>query len=569
MTAFTWGFFNYPATTNSGDISSGLLRFPTVCIVGFIPHLSIIIGMVVCGGIYVLALTLTATSLGTNPAIRHPTSLWERFQIAHENLQAAIQVKGFEIRWSEDFYSALLRVGFAVLSAASEAVFLNEGRAVEVRRYTWLEEERLDELDSAQGRGRPVATSYTIQEEYGYPPSSDAAPYESGYGRERKVDDTKNKSRNDDLNINRGPAGVGAIQRTTRFWSLFVFLKSIYFLIAGWIAYGIGRAFDYVGITFRPRWLRSLIGKSLKRSAERQEREREARAHAYALDFWLLGNSGQLRTPRNEAYDIEPEMRRRIQQEHEGSDRRLEKKLDQRLYEWWKRGGWWGSEDFSGEFRPFHDDNEDTTSVISMSTDASMTTTEDEREWESLSSGQITPTQADFTRESTPFSDTDLTPIDAVSLAKLLNPRDPASRSEARILSSHLSAPERRIITRSQYRQELEQERSRVLLAGRRPLYSDLSQTKPTGEEESEILEKLIIDRRTSQQPPDPTAEDDARPSGPLCVVCQASPRTIIAWPCRCLCVCEDCRVSLAMNNFGSCVTCRRDVGGFVRLWVP
>ncbi|KKY27512.1 putative ubiquitin-protein ligase [Phaeomoniella chlamydospora] len=532
MIAFVWGFFN--SITNHADIASGFLRFPTVCIVGFIPHLLILVGMSFCAAIYCLALTLTAFSLETNPAIRRPTTFRERWQIAHENLQAAIQVKGFEIRWYEDFYTALLRIGFAVLSAASEAVFLNEGRAVEVRRYTWLEEERFDELESAQGKQQPAATYFHIHEEFGIPPGG-IASFESGYGIERKIEDSKAKNNRNDVHLHPGPNGVGALQRSTRFWLLFVFVKGIFFLVMGWAAYGIGSALDYVGLTYRPRWLRTLIGKSLRRDADQEDRNRKFREHAYALEHWIQGEGGELRTPRNEAYDIEPEIRRRLTYERSTEDPKFEKKVDQKIYDWWKSGGWFGSEDFSGEYRPTTVDDEDTTSVISMSTNASTTdatTTDDEREWEELSSGQITPTQADFTRESTPVIESDLTPLDASTLSRLLNPRDTTSRSEARILSSHLSAPEHHIITRSQFRRELERERSGILLAGRVPnagsTFSSAtsSHIKPSAEQESEILENMILTRRQQQQRQSrhshnsPTIHDSsdtlATPQGPL-----------------------------------------------------
>jgi hypothetical protein len=33
--------------------------------------------------------------------------------------------------------------------------------------------------------------------------------------------------------------------------------------------------------------------------------------------------------------------------------------------------------------------------------------------------------------------------------------------------------------------------------------------------------------------------------------------------------LCDDCRVSLAMNNFEKCVCCRREVISFSRIYVP
>ena len=139
------------------------------------------------------------------------------------------------------------------------------------------------------------------------------------------------------------------------------------------------------------------------------------------------------------------------------------------------------------------------------------------------------------------------------------------------------------MMTRSRYREQFDRDRSRVLLAGRSVSTNNPLKTPLTSEEEAEVLESLIISRRSglfgkeaavakgypSTVDAQGATVDASSPSGPLCVVCQFQARSIIAWPCRCLCVCEDCRVSLALNNFDKCVTCRREVSGFVRLWVP
>jgi hypothetical protein len=253
-----------------------------------------------------------------------------------------------------------------------------------------------------------------------------------------------------------------------------------------------------------------------------------------------------------------------------------ERRLDEKLYSWWKVGGSWGNQDHTPDYNPPANDD-DTTSVISMSTCAS------ESEWEDdPSDGRRTPTQTNpypqFSRESTPAQEPLL---DMSTFARLLDPRDRESREEARILAAHLS-PSRdsnRIMTRSQYRQQVETDRSRVLLSSRLHHHASATQSsserrKPSADEETEMLEQLILSRRSemSSSSDSNTWENGATglgPNGPPCVVCQTNPRSIITWPCRCLCICEDCRVSLAMNNFGSCVTCRQEVGGFMRLWVP
>jgi hypothetical protein len=607
MGAFIWGFFTkttVPSIDSPGTRTvSSLLHFPTVAIVGFIPHMLILVGIWVCCQIYFVALLLTAFSLSSNPSIPQPSSLRQRFRIAHDNLQAAVQLRGVNIRWYEDFYTAVLRVGFTALTAASEAVFLNEGRSVEMRQFTWLEEERLDELQLSREKGASSDSHFQILEVYGVPSSgpgnTDAnGVWESGFAKERKYDKKEGELEAKDSFAYPNPrgGGIGAVQRTTRFYLLFIYLRGIMFLIAGWAAFGVGLLLDRVGITARPRWLRRLVGRSMKRMAHERDNMDKSRD---VIDFWLL-KDGKMAVPRNEDLDIEPELRRRVAIDHD--EGRVDEIVDEKLYEWWRAGGWFGTKDGSGEYAPAPSQiDEDNTSVISMSTNAADDGWEDEKE----AGGQRTPTQStprptwsfsaietrDLSRESTPSAID--TPLDPATLARLLNPPDKESRDEARILASHLasSTSNQRIMTRSQYRKEMDMERARVVLAGRVPdrsaptipLYPSTNSKGPrplSMDEEKEALEKLILRRRkyrANANPLDtaPAAQADssvqtAEPTGETaCVVCHSSPRTIIAWPCRCLCVCEDCRVQLAMNNFGNCVTCRRGVGGFVRLFVP
>ncbi|VVT49274.1 uncharacterized protein SAPINGB_P002190 [Magnusiomyces paraingens] len=62
-------------------------------------------------------------------------------------------------------------------------------------------------------------------------------------------------------------------------------------------------------------------------------------------------------------------------------------------------------------------------------------------------------------------------------------------------------------------------------------------------------------------------ADDEVRET--LCVVCQGASREIILWPCKCFALCEDCRLTLAMKSFKSCVCCRRKVKSFSKIFVP
>ncbi|KAL1987867.1 hypothetical protein VTN96DRAFT_2270 [Rasamsonia emersonii] len=573
MAAMVWGFVDSSSLGND----TGVLKFPTVCIVGFVPHLLILLGILICLCIYGIAVLITAFALP--PDLPRPSSWRERFALAHGNMQGANQIRNVRLNRHEDFYTMLLRVGYAALTAASEAVFLNEGRSVVARRMTWLEEDRLAEIEASRrrepSRGRLWAESVNAQFEAGdtfsfdIPQRSDE--WESGYGREKKLEKPSNSSR--PIHSQSGLGGVGAFQGATRCYHGFSFFKGIFFLLLRWFALGLSKLLDRVGITARPRWLSKLIGAGRKATKPRTKEQ------PASLDFWILTDEGELELPEDNEFDVEKEMRKRESLNKSHWDEADESRLDTKLYNWWKAGGSWGDQDESADYVPSESDLEDTTSVIS--------TTTNDSEWEDYddSDGRRTPTQQNpfprrFSRESSPVQESLL---DTTSLARLLDPRDRETKNEARILAAHLAAEkDGRIMTRSRYQREVERERARVLMPPRFPS-QDNSQPnnngekrRPAPEEEAEILENLILSRRlesSTSRSREPTSWQSGAsglgPDGPQCVICQTNPRSIITWPCRCLCVCEDCRVSLAMNNFGSCVTCRQEVAGFVRLWVP
>ncbi|KAI9730338.1 MAG: hypothetical protein M1834_005848 [Cirrosporium novae-zelandiae] len=547
MAAFAWGLLNF---TEESVQENGILRMPTVCIIGFIPHLLILLGILICATIYLLALVFSA--LSPPPNLPQPTTLRERLVMAHENLQATVQLSNIRVNMREDFYSALLRIGVNALTAASEAVFLNEARSVAAPRMTWIEEDRIKAFEQ---------DFPSLQDSLGSPPPPPSRDNEGvrplltgGYAKERTTKELREgaKAGHDD------PLGSGNRRRqylTLRFY------RGILKVLAAWFGLGFNRILDKASITWRPRWLEKLIG---------QSKLVRKRAELYAdgtptLEFWILSEDGVLSLPDDDDVDVEEETKKRLEMGTDSWGAEDDDKLDNNLYQWWKHGGWWGIKDQSGPYE--ESDVDDTTSMISMATDQS------EDGWESDNEdGRRTPTQFK------PFPEDEPNHIDygfdRKELARLLDPTDPEARQEARILAQHLRS--NRIVTRSQYRKSEALERAHVLTstryrpAGFRP--SDPESLTPN--EEAELLERLIIFSRSQRAP---TTEESSwqegaeglGSSGPQCVVCQGAPRTIMAWPCRCLSLCEDCRVSLAMNNFGTCVCCRQDVTGFSRLYVP
>ncbi len=145
MSTITWSILNF----SIDDLSSqALLRFPTVCIIGFIPHVLLLAGIILCSLIYSLALVLTALSPpNSRQQMAEHRSFMQNLMVAHQNMQANIPLSSIRVSMHMDFYTALLKTGFSALTMASEAVYLNESLEVNVKQRTWLEEDRLREIE--------------------------------------------------------------------------------------------------------------------------------------------------------------------------------------------------------------------------------------------------------------------------------------------------------------------------------------------------------------------------------------------------------------------------------------
>jgi hypothetical protein len=88
-------------------------------------------------------------------------------------------------------------------------------------------------------------------------------------------------------------------------------------------------------------------------------------------------------------------------------------------------------------------------------------------------------------------------------------------------------------------------------------LVQDVQSVDPTFTYAS-LFQPMPIPRNTS-----------SRTTERACVVCQTSPRSIILRPCGCLCLCGECRESLALRGTDMCPCCRRSVQGYQKLFVP
>ncbi|KAK8010315.1 hypothetical protein PG990_009280 [Apiospora arundinis] len=553
--------------------SMGLFRFPTVCIIGFIPHVLVFAGILMCSIIYALALTLSALAppAGTEGADR--SSFRQRLMNAHNNMQANISFSDIRISWEMDFYTALLRTGFSIITMASEAVYLNEDRGVSLKQHTWLEEQRFRELEKfrMQWTGPNMGdTPYDLGGTISLVPVKDnEVGASSGYARERAAQKLPKSKVGD----KRARDGVGAAERSSRWLLALEFLINIWRLALRWIALIALKALARIGITTQPGLLVWLT--RLHNTGKKDERQ-PGDASAYGR---VGGRSGTSTLRNDDRVDFEARVREGLKAAPETANL-SEEEIEKHLYRSWKLD-LWGTKDTSGDWEPAEDaDDWDTTSMIYSVAGSETDHDEDRDPWEdeddSLDDGQRTPTQTSpfASRESTPFDE----PLHMNKLARLLHPQSPEDRQEAHTLAAHLSSD--RAMTRSQYARQQASARARLLTStsgGRR------SNQKLTPDEEAELLEQLIVSRRfqrASSQEADQQSQLDQGventgswaglgDNGPQCVVCHSAPRTVIVWPCRCLSLCDECRVSLAMNNFDKCVCCRRDVISFSRIYVP
>ncbi|KAL7927322.1 hypothetical protein ACQKWADRAFT_276370 [Trichoderma austrokoningii] len=566
MGSLVWSFFTF----ESGNIASqGFFRFPTVCIIGFVPHVLILVGIVMCLSIYGLALLLTA-AMPTVGQEQSGMTFRQRLLYAHENMQANVSLSELRITREMDFYTALLRTGFAAITMASEAVYLNEDRGVSLKRMTWLEEARYREAEELRRQWISMGLSDPRYDQIGtvglIPVKDGPLLPPNGYSRERAAQKVPRGRGDKVLRV-----GIGATERSSRWFLALEFLLSINKLLARVFALSVMWILGVCRIQSRPAWLLWLARRSKTPENEKASRpslapngSRDAAARPLDLDATL----------RSDALDIEAEFRRVGTSQDEES-------LDKDLYKYWLKGGWWGSQDMSGIYQPREEEEEwDNTSAITLTTNGGDSDDEEADGWASdEGSGQRTPTQHSPRpeREGTPFLDS---PLAMGDLARLLHPASLEERQEAERLAAHLQSD--RILTRSGFRRMELLQRMRILTM-QTPKAKQLNKMGPQGrltklslEEEELLLEQLIWTKRPAPPGKDGQQSSEAGEAStltegesPPCVVCQCSPRTVIVWPCRCLSLCDDCRVSLAMNNFDKCVCCRRDVMSFSRIYVP
>lgn len=553
MGSMVWSVIDFEF---GNPLPQSLLRFPTVCIIGFVPHLLVLSGIIVCSMIYGLALILSALA----PTTDSSTLNWrQRLATAHGNMQANLSLATIRITRDMDFYTALLRTGFTTITMASEAVYLNEERSVNMRHRTWLEEARLREVEElrSQTAGMRVANDHigTI----GLIPVKEGTGLGgSGFGRERSAQKVTGA---------RGARGgrltTGVTERSSTWVMALEYLLNITRLFARVGALSLLWFLGRLRIRTRPAYLLWLARRRKLETGHRASLEKNPDSLKYTP--YTIGKH---ELPCTDGVDVELEFR-------QANDYQDEASLDAELYNYWASGGWWGVSDMSGDYTPKESGEVwDNTSVLSTSSVEGDDELFERAILKHDNHDNLLKTSTISVCESHVVAD----PIwDTDHLARLLHPATLEEKEEARTLSAHLQSD--KVMTRSAFRRHERVRRSRILwpgLASHNMSSLRDQNTRLNPDDDDQILEQILLSRRRLRMPGSVETQssssiglegEDSR-SLP-CVVCHTSARTIIVWPCRCLSLCDDCRVSLAMNNFDKCVCCRRDVHSFSRVYVP
>jgi len=544
----------------------GFIRFPLVCILGFLPHILIFAGMIMCGIVYSLALLITV--LSPPPNAPHDLTIKQRISVAYRNLQANAHLStmtSLRISWQDDFYTNLIKIGFNILTAASDAVYLNEGSLIKVDEMTWLERKRLSDLQATRRAQRPVISSLLLDGEIARGLETNdhyMGGKGTGFSLERKSKSIKRGVESAVLTEH----GLGVSDRRTRWDLLSDYGSGVMMLLKRVFARLFLVILSSFGVNYNSerlqRWAdhKPKNGQVATRNSHTFRTEGDLNTTTHANDLNQLFDQKR----RDINVDIEQEARLRIRQ---SSYRVTEDMFDEKLYSWFKQGGWWGEIDSSGDFEPANiddqaDDYDDLTSVISA------TDTARSSDWEE-DDGTITPTK------SHPVSHTNrLQEIQSTlnsEFSRLLDPKSDDDREEARILARHLESDG--TMTRSLYRRRLALDNAR-LFTGQSVNLQHMTKAQREAEEERQVEEFILNQRDKARNRKDNgqswnTGAEGMGAGGPQCVVCQSSPRTIMVWPCGCLSICDDCRLGVATRNFANCLCCRTNVVAYSRLYVP
>ncbi|KAK9479334.1 hypothetical protein V1514DRAFT_328369 [Lipomyces japonicus] len=489
--------------------------FPTVWVIGFAPHLGVLYVIVLCGCIYGIAAIFAG---GTS------------------NLQSSL--RPITISLSEDFYSALLKLGILVLTSASDATYTAEGPPLAVPDATWVEAlefnkhagfEYINEIPQDDERvvgGLAKRISFNSEPNAVY----NTTAYTNSFSLQVQPR-TRKRRRHSGRRLSSSFDHNNSLDKRSGYGSNNMRIGS---------SVGPGRAgnrkrrFGRIMLIYRIRMAYSLLISCIKLGVIITQKILN---NIFRRDVIQEGSWARSGTE---------------QHGHQIDTRNVSNKIisDDEYYSLFLQGDSLPEDDPSGDFEP-SDDEADEVEL-------------DDGNESEASTALVPAYQGSITSELYP----ELGASD-ISLSSLLLPQTPEERHLSRVMTAHLSANE--VVTRGKMRLYEEQLREYDEARGLGYDYDS-----DDGDDDETALLISFINERRQQKAPNSNSNnlhahdlEDFTYQPSLCVVCHTNQRNVVLWPCRCLAVCEECRISLSIRNFKGCVCCRREVFSFSRLYVP
>lgn len=556
LTYFGWSVFN-----------GRIFYFPTVCIIGYLPQLLVAVIILMCGAIYGLTSLLSGGVGNLNTTWKH----------AHISLE-------------DDFYTCVFKFGVVALTTATTATFIDETALIKQPTFTWLESSDSEEKEMEPSSG----PSYSI-------PSLAPSLLHASQADVRAATHTsglKNMSPYNNETVL--PPDLGGPRKHKRRGGIGSPGLLTLFRVTAALKMARAMAIVLLQVVLKVLWNGGLKYMWPRRKATLSEEAMMLSGHGHGENMEQMSYEGLEKVKNQIIYSsIEEE-------EEEKNSAGYQKLLWGQLIPDIDNSADYADETEDGfssdeEGLEYESDYEDGGSSSGRSVNYVTHVSNQRGSFSNAPSKTAAAVGGEKPKSTLDELYSLLMPTPSDFLA-LLSPQNPQEIERKRMLISHLeedqdnssgSGDRLNFSNASSYlfssnsnsnsnsntntnnnnneqkqkqKQKQKQNSSTTTTAAamvstrKRPVTR--SQFKQRNWNDSKSLLHIIESRRRKY-----VVDNEIRET--LCVVCQCAARQVILWPCRCLCVCEECRMALVAQNFKGCVCCRRDVKSFSRIYVP
>ncbi|GMM38464.1 putative ubiquitin-protein ligase [Saccharomycopsis crataegensis] len=504
-----------------------ILYFPLVVIISFLPQMGVLVIILICCVIYFSAYAIAKTDSNGS----------------HELTFTNLGVENLNINLNEDFNSVVMKLSVIALTTATKKSYIKELSYIELPASTWLDMElhRLEESSSEAGKNRGDAEDSIYKKKF-----------ISSYNNFFSVP----------------PELITLLEEETRLQAMDPNNRSTH---ENWES---SRKFHRFGVIMK-FFMRLLFALVFKRKSILQKQEALQRKNE------LLKKSEKSQISSASGYSIEE------QSFYEETNDEVSVNYDRLL-----TGTLVTEEDDTSDFE-FEDDNEEDLEPLEYDSD-------DESEAEATIS-----TETSLITKNRKINKSSQKEVENHGhlISEIFNPSEvlslfinkPTIKDDSitnineftfdeefkRILSFHLSQEYEASSSRMQQNQE-----QRPIT---RSLYKELSNlgmgnSQSQDSETAKLIQLIVAQRKggLSNHKHKPSRKNDVEEDGDdedfedesfskeyTCVICQTHPRQIILWPCKCLAICDNCRLSLVLRDFNSCVCCRQGIDGYSKVFMP